>query len=75
MARDVEKMSYAELAEMEAQIHSAKMGIALDWRGPEQIFRELARAGSPFEGLTYETIGTQGVEVPAAKRMVGALAT
>jgi NADH-quinone oxidoreductase subunit G len=54
---------------------AAKMGIALDWRGPEQIFRELARAGSPFEELTYETIGTQGVEVPAAKRMVGALAT
>jgi NADH-quinone oxidoreductase subunit G len=54
---------------------AAKMGIALDWRGPEQIFRELARAGSPFEGLTYETLGTQGVEVPAAKRMVGALAT
>src|SRR6185369_5259022 len=54
---------------------AAKLGLALNWRGPEQIFRDLARAVAPFEGLTYEMIGMQGIEVPAAKRSAGVVTT
>ena len=44
---------------------AAKLSLPLDWRGPEQIFKELARTLGPFEGLSYETIGAQGVDVGA----------
>ena len=38
-----------------------KLGLKFDWRGPEGIFQGLAETVTPFEGLSYETIGTQGV--------------
>jgi NADH-quinone oxidoreductase subunit G len=46
---------------------AAKLGLALDWKRPEEIFNGLARAWPPFEGLSYEAIGKQGVEVATAK--------
>ena len=39
------------------------LGLALEWREPKEIFQGLAGAEAPFAGLTYETIGDQGVEV------------
>jgi len=42
---------------------AAKLDLPLDWPGPEQIFLALAQALAPFEGLSYETIGAQGVNV------------
>ena len=39
------------------------LGLPLDWRGPEEIFRALAETELAFEGLSYETIGSQGVDV------------
>ena len=53
---------------------AAKLGLPLDWRGPEEIFHALAKALAPFEGLSYETIGTQGVDVATAKPAPGAVA-
>ena len=44
-----------------------KLGLWLDWRGPEEIFQGLAEALAPFEGLSYETIGAQGVALATAK--------
>ena len=46
---------------------AGKLGLALDWRGPEEIFNGLAKALAPFEGLSYKTIGAQGVDVATAK--------
>jgi NADH-quinone oxidoreductase subunit G len=40
---------------------AGKLGLPLDWRGPEQIFLALATALAPFHGLSYESIGSQGV--------------
>jgi NADH-quinone oxidoreductase subunit G len=40
---------------------AAKLGLPLDYRGPEQIFAAMAAKVEPFEGITYEAIGTQGV--------------
>ncbi len=51
-----------------------ELGLSLNWRGPEQIFAGLADAVAPFEGLTYETIGDQGVEVGPTKPAGGAAA-
>ena len=42
-----------------------RLGLALDWRGPEQIFLGLAEAEAPFAELSYEAIGAQGVDVAA----------
>ena len=42
------------------------LDLHFDWRGPEEIFQGLAMALAPFEGLSYETIGSQGVEVTTA---------
>ncbi len=42
-----------------------KLGLPLDWRGPQQIFMALAKAVAPFEGLSYQAIGAQGVNVAA----------
>ena len=53
---------------------AAKLGLPLDWRGPEEIFHALAKALAPFEGLSYETIGKQGVDVATAKPAPGAVA-
>jgi NADH-quinone oxidoreductase subunit G len=33
----------------------------LSWRNPGEIFAGLAKAAAPFAGLSYETIGSQGV--------------
>ena len=40
---------------------AARLGLALNWRGPEQIFDELAKTVAAFEGLTYAAIGAQGI--------------
>ena len=44
-----------------------RLGLPLDWRSPETIFLELAKACAAFEGMSYETIGAQGVQVAPAK--------
>ena len=44
-----------------------KLGLRLDWRGPEEIFEELAKVLPPFKSLSYETIGAQGAGVVTAK--------
>ena len=51
---------------------AGKLGLPLDWRGPEGIFQGLTKALAPFEGLTYQTIGTQGADVATAKPAAGA---
>jgi NADH-quinone oxidoreductase subunit G len=51
---------------------AGKLGLHLDWRGPEQIFLGLAKVLAPFHGLSYETIGMQGVKVAAMKPSPGA---
>ena len=43
-----------------------KLGLQFDWRGPEEIFQGLAETVRPFKGISYETIGTQGVDVVTA---------
>ena len=43
-----------------------------DWNGPQEIFQGLAETAAPFEGLRYETIGDQGVDVATAKPTEGA---
>jgi NADH-quinone oxidoreductase subunit G len=48
------------------------LGLALDWREPQEIFQGLAEAVAPFEGLSYETIGAQGADVATAERRAGA---
>ena len=45
---------------------AAKLGLTLNWRGPEEIFQGLAETVAPFEGLSYETIGAQGVDLATA---------
>jgi predicted molibdopterin-dependent oxidoreductase YjgC len=52
---------------------AGKLGLPLDWQGPEKIFLALAQASAPFEGLSYETIGAQGVGVASAKLAPGAV--
>ena len=51
-----------------------KLGLSLDWHGPEEIFQGLAKASAAFEGLNYERIGTQGAEVATAKPALGVVA-
>ena len=43
-----------------------KLGLQFDWRGPEEIFQGLAETVRSFEGISYETIGTQGADVVTA---------
>jgi NADH-quinone oxidoreductase subunit G len=50
---------------------AGKLGLALNWGGPEEIFHALAHARAPFEGLSYEAIGKQGVEMATAKPTPG----
>ncbi|MBI1787175.1 MAG: (2Fe-2S)-binding protein [Acidobacteria bacterium] len=45
---------------------AGKLGLPLDWQSPEKIFLALAKAAPPFEGLSYEAIGAQGVRVAVA---------
>ena len=42
---------------------ASRLGLPIDWRGPEEIFLELARSVPAFEGLNYRTIGAQGAPV------------
>jgi NADH-quinone oxidoreductase subunit G len=46
---------------------AARLGLPFDWREPEQIFAEIAKTCGPFEGLSYETIGAQGVSLAMVK--------
>ena len=40
-----------------------KLQLPFDWQGAEEIFAGLAKSVAPFEGLSYDIIGTQGIEV------------
>ena len=42
---------------------AAKLELPLDYGGPEEIFLALASELPAFAGLTYETIGAQGVDI------------
>ncbi len=42
---------------------AGKLDMELDWRGPAEIFGGLAERLAPFNGLSYETIGADGVDV------------
>jgi NADH-quinone oxidoreductase subunit G len=42
---------------------AAKVGLTLNWRGPEEIFQALAETVTAFEGLSYENVGAQGTEI------------
>ena len=53
---------------------AGKLGLSLQWRGPEEIFQGLAGALAPFQGLSYETIGAQGVDMATAEPTAGAAA-
>ncbi len=53
---------------------AAKLGLSFDWRGPEEIFQGLAGALATFRGLSYETIGAQGVDTVTAEPAAGAAA-
>jgi NADH-quinone oxidoreductase subunit G len=46
---------------------AGKLGVALDWRAPEQIFLALTQAVPAFAGMTYKTIGAQGANIAAVK--------
>ena len=50
------------------------LGLTFDWREPQEIFLGLAEAEAPFAGLSYETIGAQGVDVATVKPPAGAIA-
>ena len=53
---------------------AGKLGLPFDWRGPQEIFEGLSTALAPFEGLSYETIGGQGVDVATVRPAEGATA-
>ena len=44
---------------------AVRLGHPLVFRGPQEVFDALAEAQSAFEGMSYETIGTQGVDIRA----------
>jgi predicted molibdopterin-dependent oxidoreductase YjgC len=45
---------------------AARLGRSFDLQGPREIFKELTKAVTPFDGLIYETIPEQGVDVAKA---------
>ena len=51
-----------------------KLGLSFDWRGPQDILQGIAETLAPFEGFSYETIGTQGADVATARPAEGAAA-
>ncbi len=53
---------------------AGKLGLPLDWHTPEDIFQGLASVLAPFQGLSYEKIGAQGVDVETTKSTSGATA-
>ena len=42
---------------------AGRLGQPLAFRGPQEIFGALAKASNHFEGLSYETIGSQGADI------------
>ena len=40
-----------------------KLSLPFDWKGPEDIFTALVTAIPDFQGLNYEAVGSQGVEL------------
>ena len=44
-----------------------KLGLPCEWKGPEDIFEDLAGCVAAFEGLSYKSIGTQGAALETAK--------
>jgi NADH-quinone oxidoreductase subunit G len=50
------------------------LGLQLDWRDPQEIFLGLADAETAFAGMSYGTIGDQGVEVACTKPTEGVTA-
>ncbi|HEX9595343.1 MAG TPA: molybdopterin-dependent oxidoreductase, partial [Anaerolineales bacterium] len=46
---------------------AGKLGLPCGWKGPEDIFGELAGSVAAFEGLTYKSIGTQGAALETGK--------
>ena len=46
---------------------AGRLGLHCGWRGPEQVFCELAKTCRSFEGLSYETIGALGADVAAVE--------
>ena len=50
------------------------LGLTFDWREPREIFLGLAEDEAPFAGLSYETIGAQGVDVATLKPAPEAIA-
>jgi len=50
------------------------LGLQLDWRDPQEIFLGLADAETAFAGMSYGTIGDQGVEVACTKPTEGVAA-
>jgi NADH-quinone oxidoreductase subunit G len=55
------------LLELAAKLGLTFDGLPLDGQSPEKIFLQLAQALPPFEGLSYQTIGAQGIGVEAAR--------
>jgi NADH-quinone oxidoreductase subunit G len=53
---------------------AATLGLQFNWRGPEEIFEGLANVLAPFEGLTYEKIGSQGADVATVEPTAGGAA-
>ena len=53
---------------------AGRLGLPLNWRGPEEIFQGLAKVLTPLEGLSYKMIGAQGVDVATAKPARGVAA-
>jgi len=51
---------------------AAALGHPFGWKKPAEIFQGLAEVLEPFNGLTYETIGPQGVHVATTEPAPGA---
>ncbi len=51
-----------------------RLGLTLDWRGPEEIFRALAAALPPFASLSYQTIGEHGADLATVGSATGTAA-
>ena len=47
---------------------AGRLGLALDWRGPREIFQGLAEALAPFAGQSYESIGEHGADLATPKQ-------
>jgi NADH-quinone oxidoreductase subunit G len=52
---------------------AGKLGVPVPYRGLKEIFNALAKAVASFEGLNFETIGANGVDVATTKPVSGAV--